>query len=144
MILKELHTLGFSFNKLPDALQKVVDSLTKATDGTFETENQKLNVLDYYLWEAVRNLNQNDEIVHKVAEMYENNAAMINNNSFNTEVTIKDEVEREASFSDLGSAQYTPEADDVSSIIEGLKLLDNTEEIIEGLELLREQNKGYE
>lgn len=103
MILKELNTQGFDFTKLPEAIQLAINSVDKATKGSFESDNQKLNVLDYYIWEAIKSLNPNNSIVINVGSMYDQNASLINNNSFNTEVTTKPENPVNVDFSDLTS-----------------------------------------
>jgi hypothetical protein len=63
--------------------------LEQYTGGTFESENQKLNVLDYNTFLAIAALFSQDEAVLKTDAMLKNNEMNIQNEGFNT--TISDE-----------------------------------------------------
>lgn len=87
LLLKGLKVFGFNFNSLPVDLKKSVDLISDFTKGTFETDNQKMNVLDSKVFDAIEFLYPDDEDVQNVSMQRAFDLLEINNDDFNTETS---------------------------------------------------------
>ena len=84
MILKVLRGFGFDFSKLPPDVSDAVSLLERSTNGTFESNNQKLNVLDDTIFKSIKHLFPNDEAVMFANDIVKETNSEIVNYGFNT------------------------------------------------------------
>lgn len=84
MILKLLRGFGFDFSKLPPDVNNAVSLLDRSTAGTFESNNQKLNVLDETIFKSIKHLHPTDEAVIFTDELVKEVDSEIVNDGFNT------------------------------------------------------------
>ena len=90
MLIKELKQLGFDFNNIPSDINNGVELLRKQTNGTFETDNQKLGVLDNTLFDSIMSLHPENETVKLVSLKRATIEATIENDGFNTDLSKSD------------------------------------------------------
>ena len=90
MIVKILNTYGFDFTRLPKRLSNGVQELFNSTNGTFESDNEKLNMLDRTVFASIKKLFPEDSAVMIAQEVVTDTDAKIINNGFNTVLTDED------------------------------------------------------
>jgi hypothetical protein len=84
MLIKRLKELGFNFKKLPQEISDSIVLLDFYTNGTFESDNQKINVLDNSIFDVIFSVYKDDEIVKIVSNERNEQYSEIDNDGFNT------------------------------------------------------------
>lgn len=84
MIIKILKQFGFDFSKLPSDVQEAISILSIETNGTFESDNQKLNLLDEAVFKSIKFLLPNNYIVMTTDEIIQEADSQVTNDGFNT------------------------------------------------------------
>jgi predicted ABC-type ATPase len=97
MNIKNLKDRGFDFTILPADIQVSVKLLSTYTKGTFESENQRLNVLDFEIFKSIYAVEPNNAAVIAVQKDEEFDYEKDHNKSFNStgydvEQTVDDRV----------------------------------------------------
>jgi len=84
MILKLLKENNFDFSKIPADINSAVELLRIQTRGTFESDNEKLNMLDRTIFESIKNILPDDLSVIEAANVVSARESQDVNDSFNT------------------------------------------------------------
>lgn len=84
MILKLLKENNFDFSKIPADINSAVELLSIQTRGTFESDNEKLNMLDRTIFESIKNIFPDDLAVIEAGNVVSKRESQDVNDSFNT------------------------------------------------------------
>jgi predicted kinase len=85
MILDKLRKKGFDFQaRMPEDLLHIYNFLLEITNDTLESENEKLNLLDYNVWLAIKELQKSNPLVIEVDTEVIEQDSLINNEGFET------------------------------------------------------------
>lgn len=84
MIVKKLIEKKFDTGSLPADIVSAIDTLSDLTDGTMESDSQKVNVLDRTIFDSIVAIHPDNEIIQAIKTDIEAEEKKINNDSFNT------------------------------------------------------------
>ena len=84
MIINILRQYGFNFSKIPTDLQEAISVLSQKTNGLYDSDNEKLKLLDETVFNSIKKLFPDDESVILTNNIVELIDSSIVNNGFNT------------------------------------------------------------
>lgn len=133
MILKVLKYNDFDFDKLPDDLYDAYDFLQKQTNGTLESNSEKLNILDETTFRSIKYLFPDDIAVIITDEIVEETDSQIVNDGFNTILPDYDYAYEiiDENFNDIESIEKQVLAKNGLAI--NRQKMENTKKAAEGL-----------
>ncbi len=88
--IKQLSDHGFDFSKLPASLRLDVDLISRYTKGTFETDNQKIVVLDDALFDVIKSLYPHDETIMRIEGLRDQEYVHVLNDGYATPTEDED------------------------------------------------------